>query len=292
MVLREAWKLSKKFCWRSSRLLLGLLFSATTHAGSTAFYYGALPPVEQLSRFNRVVVEAENVTPDERKSLLRNGVEVIAYVSLGEVNRTRFWFDEVKESWKRGENTAWNSVIVDLQNLEWHRYLLEKRLTPLWNQGYQGFFLDTLDSYMRLFSAEAQAQQRRGLVTLIAEIYRRFPGVKLVLNRGFEVMPEVFQYADGVVAESLFRRWNPVESRYLEVPKADRDWLLFELQRVVKDYHLAVTVIDYLPSESVELTKQVAQKIDLLGFSPWVSVPELNSISQGMLDFWGKKGVF
>jgi len=280
----KAWKQAKKSYWKSLLLFLGASLSSPLQA-TTVFYYGIQPPIEKLSLFNRAVVEAENVTVSERKALIRSGVEMFAYVSLGEVNRTRAWFSEIKESWKLGRNTAWNSVVVDLDNPEWHRYLLEKRLLPLWNRGYHGFFLDTLDSYMRVVSVRDKQQQQRGLVELISAIHARFPGVKLILNRGFEIMPEVFQYADGVVAESLYQRWDAIQAEYVEVPQEDRNWLLSQLNRVVEDYHLPVTVIDYLPNEAARLTQKIAHKIQHLGFSPWISVPSLDSISVGMLNF-------
>jgi len=290
MLINGVWRVIQSFCLKPFGYCLGFLYSVTVQgAVSTAFYYGTHPPIDKLVLFDRVVVEAENLTISERKSLIRGGVETFAYVSLGEVNRTRQWFDEIQKNWIRGENNDWNSVVIDLNNREWHRYLIEKRLLPLWNRGYHGFFLDTLDSYMTFSAGQDRKEQRQGLVDLITSIHRRFPGVKLILNRGFEVIPNVFQFIDGVVAESLFQRWNPVNKEYVEVPKGDRDWLLSQLNRISAEHQLPVTVIDYLPNSAVELSQSTAKKIEKLGFSAWISVPELDSVSVGMQNFLNQK---
>src|SRR5207302_681902 len=108
-------------------------------------------------------------------------------------------------------------------------------------------FLDTLDSYqISIKDPVAQALQVRALGNIIRAMHRRFPGVQLLLNRGFDVLPEIGHLAVGLVAESLFQGWNATTGSYVEVSEIDRNWLLMQLHEANERYHLPITVIDYV----------------------------------------------
>jgi hypothetical protein len=252
---------------------------------STAFFYGRDLPLEALSRYQRIVVEPDNVTDDELAFLQKHGTKVYAYLSIGEVRMDSPWSQQLEKDWVLGINKDWNTQVMDLSNSGWRDFLLDTKADKLWRQGYQGFFLDTMDSYQRVtITASGLSSQQLGIITLISTMKQQFSGVSLLFNRGFEVLDEVANLADGVVAESLFAGWNPTVSRYQEVSVKDREWLLNKLTTVRDKYQLPVTVIDYLPTGQRPLAIIIATKITGLGFSPWVSSMELNSMGVGMPD--------
>jgi hypothetical protein len=83
---------------------------------------------------------------------------------------------------------------------------IEHVIAPPWDKGYRGFFLDTLDSYRLAATTDAQrARQQAGLVAVIRAIKARYPDAKLIFNRGFEILPQVHDFAYAVVFESLFK---------------------------------------------------------------------------------------
>lgn len=270
-------------------VILKLLFSDFAHANEgppTAFFYGSHPPGELLSGYERVVVEADNVTAGELKRLSERGAIVYAYFSIGEVGPDRNWNNEIEESWKLGQNGAWKSAVMDMTSTGWRDYLLKKRLPELWHRGYKGFFLDTMDSYQLYAKSEPeQKRQQEGMVELIKAIKTQFPGVHLLFNRGFEILERVASLADGVAAESLFQGWNPGQAKYRDVPEADRAWLMEKLKVVKNRYALPVTVLDYVPPERRDLAESTAQKIKALGFIPWVSTPALDYMGVGAKDY-------
>lgn len=247
---------------------------------STAFFYGAPLPVLALSEFDRVVVEAENVK--DLDGLRAAGAEVFAYVSVGEAEAWRGSSRELPQTLFMGANPAWQSRVADLTLPGWRDYLIEQRMAQLWATGYRGFFLDTLDSYQIVAKdLEAQGAQSKALVEIIRAMHQRFPGVQLLFNRGFEVLPEVRALAVGLVAESLFQRWNPVAQVYESVSEKDRVWLLAKLNHARLRYGLPITVIDYVPPEKPELAWATARQIAALGFGPWVATPGLDMIFHG-----------
>lgn len=241
----------------------------------TAFFYGAQVPASALAKFERVVVEADQV-PDLR--LLRAaGADIFAYVSVGEAEGWRSSARALPPEWFLGCNASWGSRIADLTHPGWRHYLLDERMAGLWATGYRAFFLDTLDSYRIATKDAAQERaQTAALVQLVTAMHDCFPGVKLLLNRGFDVLPEVAQLCVGVVAESLFQGWHAGLKAYVRVSKADRRWLLNRLNDAKDRFGLPVTVIDYVSPAEPALARDTARRIAALGFSPWVSGPGLD----------------
>ena len=265
-------------------LPLGLLMLACTanrsDMRSTAFFYGHQVPVASLARFDRIVVQSDHI--DDLEALRASGAEVYAYLSVGEAEAWRLSSQSLPPSLFIGSNQAWGNRIADLTQPGWQHYLLEQRMARLWDIGYRGFFLDTLDSYqLATKDTHAKATQRKALVALIRAMHGRFPGVRLLFNRGFDLLPEVGQLATGLVAESLFRSWNPLTGEYVAVSDGDRSWLIARLDDARKRYGLPITVIDYLPQSDIALARVTARRIELLGYFPWIANPALDILSIG-----------
>lgn len=272
---------------RGLLLALGLwggLSHALAEEPSIAFFYGANPPVAELSLFDQVVLEPGHAPAEHLAALARGGAEAIAYVSVGEVSRSSAWRAAVKPSWRLARNEAWDSDILDPTQEGWRAFLLQ-RMDELWRAGFRGFFLDTLDSPLGVKADPAQvAARREALAGLIRQMHERFPTGKLLLNRGFELLPDVAAHCAGVAAESLFQGWDAGRARYTTVSETDRAWLLQRLNEVKERFHLPVVVIDYVPPSDRELARQTAAKIAEVGFTPWVTNAALDQLGIGSLE--------
>ena len=252
----------------------------TTEAPSIAFYYGSELPAAALAQFDHVVVQADQAEAAGIALLNRRGSTVFAYVSLSEVSQARA--SVLDKRWRLGDNPDWKSVIMDAAQPDFQRWLITTSFQPLWERGFRAFFLDNLDSYQRpVTTPEGRAAQVRGLAQIITDLHVRFPGVKLLFNRGFELLPQVAPLAVGVVAESLFQGWDPGKKIYGEVSAQDRSGLLKEL-RIVRDrYHLPLVIIDYVAEPERALRRTTAQRIASMGFTPWVTEHSLASVGMG-----------
>lgn len=242
---------------------------------SVAFFYGRPLPVAKLGGFAWVVVEPENVEPAELAALHRAGVEVFAYLSLGEARP-----GAADAAWTLGPNEDWGSVVVDPGAAGWRRRIHE-RVDALRGRGYRGLFLDTLDSYARTLRGEDLRRAAAAMAELVRAVVERHPGMKLFLNRGFELLPEVGGLASGVAAESLFFGWDPARKRYVEVPEPDRAWLAARLREVKERLRIPVVVIDYLPPARWAEGREAARRIEEMGFVPWISTPALDVVGVG-----------
>jgi len=248
---------------------------------SVAFFYGTHPPVNELKAFDAVVIDPDSgLTP----STYGNGPSrLFAYVSVGEVASGRSYAKQMKPDWLIGENKAWKSRVVDVSSPAWRDFFLDKVIEPLWQAGYRGFFLDTLDSYQLAAKKEDVPRMEAGLVSVIRAIRQRHPEARLIFNRGFEIFERVKDTAFAVVAESLFQNFNPSTGKYGEVPLSDREWLLSKLNEV-KNAGVPVIAIDYVPPGKRDLARQTAEKIKTLGFIPWVADKDLASLGVGAVE--------
>ena len=270
-------------------LSIGLLVSlpalALANDKNIAIYYASNPPVEMLSKFERVIVEADNIKPDELAQISKDGSNVFAYASIGEVSPTRTWYSKVKKEWILGKNVAWDSDVMDLSNPEWQDFLLSEVINPLWASGYRGLFLDTLDSF-KLFAltAEKQAIQTAALQSFLKRVKKHYPEIKLIANRGFEIIPHIAKQLDAVAAESLYASWDNIHKKYTETSESDQKWLLSHLKSIQSEHHLDIIIIDYVPPKKRAYAQNIAKKIQEQGFIPWVSTPALNYIGVSSID--------
>lgn len=258
------------------QLWLLLLLSWPALAGdSLALFYGAQPPLSELRAYDHVVLEPDHVPQAPSDALTR----WYAYVSVGEVHPQRGYRADIPASWIIGRNSAWAADIIDQSQPEWPRFFLDKVITPLWQRGYRGFFLDTLDSYQLIsHDAASRQQQEHGLLRVLQLIKQHYPQARLISNRGFELLPQAAPYIDMLVAESLYQGWDASKNQYRPVPAADREWLSSKLKQVQQQYHKPVGVIDYVDPAKREQAREVAKKISADGFIPWVSTPALDQL--------------
>ena len=251
--------------------------SALAAPGSVAFFYGTEPPWPELAQFDWVVLEPSHANSEGLQSLRSEGAKPFAYLAVGES------LDEEASdpALALGRNAAWASKVMNLASPAWHEHLLQKA-RGFQAQGYQGLFLDTLDSY-QLLPETQRAAQLQGLKVFIERLHRELPGLALFFNRGFEVIEGLSWQPDAVAAESLYASWDQAAQVYIPVSPDDQTWLKGKFAEL-KQRGIPVVVIDYLPPERREEARQLAQRLSAEGYIPWVSVPALDYLGLSTLE--------
>ncbi|WP_157662680.1 bifunctional glycoside hydrolase 114/ polysaccharide deacetylase family protein [Sulfuriferula sp. AH1] len=263
---------------RLSAILL-LFFSLHAHAFNAAFFYGT-PFPQELRIYDAIIVEPDHTDFAKVADDMQN--KLYAYTSLGEVGPDKPYASSIPATAKIARNPAWTSDVMDQTSPAWRAFYLEKIVAPLWQRGFRGIFIDTLDSYqLAAITPQARAVQEAGMVETLRQLRSRFPGIRIILNRGFEILPHVHDWITAVAAEALFQGWNNAVHAYVPVNESDRQWLLARLNQVRNDYHLPVIVIDYAAPSQHQSARELAQKIHAAGFIPWVSDPGLDMIGVG-----------
>ncbi|AOU97144.1 hypothetical protein BI364_03220 [Acidihalobacter yilgarnensis] len=264
-------------------ILLAWLFcglpawAAAGQQPSVAFFYGPHPPVDVLQSFDWVVVQPySDVDPRQADTA---HTRYFAYVSLGEMGKASPLAASLPASCHLGTDAPWNSWVVDQASTICRQFYLDRVIKPLLARGFNGFFLDTLDSYrLTLKQSDAQAAYRSGLVALIRDIRRLDPRATFILNRGFELLPALQDVGVvGVAAESLYQGWDQARQRYVTVKPDDTKWLLGQL-RAVRKSGLVSIAIDYLPPNRQQAAELDAKRIEADGIVPYVTNASLDIV--------------
>lgn len=248
--------------------------------GSVSFWYADNPPLEELAQFDWTVLEPGHVEAGDIAYLKAQGSVPFAYLSVGEFDG-QLGDQPLARGASEVRNDAWNSQVMRLDSPQWREHLLA-RAASLREQGYQGLFLDTLDSFQ--LQAEAQQEpQRLALLSLLRELHRREPQLKLFFNRGFEVLPELPGVAAAVAVESIHAGWDAAAGRYRQVPQGDRDWLRPRLE-AIRASGTPIVAIDYLPAGKRREARELAARLQAEGFVPYVTTPDLDSLGVGPVE--------
>lgn len=279
-------------CWRLIISVCLVLFAGPVGARDVvglrpgmAFHYGESPPVSELAHFEWVVLEPDHARGRDLELLVEAGSVPLAYLSLGEVDAGRSFRKELGSEIFAGKNESFGSDLVDQRQPGWRRFILERYVPGLVERGFGGLFLDTLDSYQLLeIEGSTAGEQAAALAALIGEIDRRFPGLVIVMNRGFELLDEVGEYVEGLVAESLFRGYDFSKREYVEVSEAARSWLLARFLEARDRHGLVVGSIDYVPPGDSALARQTVERIHELGLVPWVTDAGLQTMGRGLVE--------
>ena len=227
--LKDALRQGPRYLVLACALLAGSAWAQPTPA--VALYYGSGIALSEFGNFDILVVD-----PDHAAAPGLPATQVYAYASVTEVHPTRAYYDQIPAQWKLARNADWQSDVIDQSIAQWPDFFADTVIAPLWQQGYRGFFLDTLDSYRLARDFDEQAQQQ-GLVRVINTLHQRFPGIQLIFNRGFELIPQLPGKVQMVAAESLYRAWNARTGRYEEVPKDARAWLRGQFRTIQERDH-------------------------------------------------------
>ncbi|RMH79962.1 MAG: polysaccharide deacetylase [Acidobacteria bacterium] len=268
-------------------LLSSLIVYAQARDLSVGFILYRQPPDEAFYLYDWLVVDPDNFPAErlEEKFYLRNRrtQKLIAYVSIGELEPYRVYFKEAKKEWVLGENRAWDTLVADIRK-EGYREFLMKRVFPKLS-GFDGFFLDTLDSYQLVLKKEEERKEyERELLNFIKNLRKAYPEKLLLINRGFEVMEGLTGVVNGLVAESLFYGIDLSRDKaYKKMKDDETQWLLERLKKA-KELGFEVIVVDYVDPKDRKLARELRERIRSLGFIPFISDRYLSSLGLSLYE--------
>lgn len=234
----------------------------------------------EIAKFDLAVLDSD--AHPELRNLSRTGTILIGYVSLGEAAEYRtYWPNVVGKSWLLDKNPNWDSYFVDVRAEEWHRVLTEKIIPGILQKGFDGLFLDTIDTakYLEKYHPDGKYPgAQAAMVKLIKRIRQKFPKVFILGNRGFSILDETGRWLDGVVAESVFSTLD-FERDTVRV-RSEQEYAkeIALLQRAKNKFGLEVFTLDYLPPANDNQIQAVIARSRSLGFLPYISTKELDRI--------------
>jgi uncharacterized protein (TIGR01370 family) len=207
----------------------------------------------------------------------------LGYLSLGEVHSSRGYAGHMeKMGLLLSGNPNWEGArYVELRDPRWKARVVNELIPGILASGFNGIFLDTLDSAEFLESSDPG--RFKGMTDAAADVVKtiraRFPRITIMVNRGYAVMPKIAQDIDMLLGESVCSTFEYDSGKYVRVKPADIRWQLDRMQeaRRVKP-SLQLFSLDYWdPADSAGVARIYEEQI-AQGFSPYVATIDLRQI--------------
>jgi len=194
-------------------------FTTSKMAGETGrwlVYYSNQEPITTFQPYSCVILDSQYHPP--LAPLVKMGKNVVGYVSLGEASRHYSYFEELKSEGLlvRPSPTWEGNQYVDIRDTRWLTRVREKIIPQVLRQGFQGLFLDTLDSALHL-EQTAPAQyggMAAAAVQLIRDIRREYPRITLVINRAYSLLERLDSDIDVALGESVYATFDFENKKY------------------------------------------------------------------------------
>ncbi|KOF03483.1 hypothetical protein OB69_06260 [Roseivirga seohaensis subsp. aquiponti] len=246
------------------------LFAQKVQPSSVLICYGKINP-DQIQGYKYVILESEHYTAFDIKLIKENNENVLGYISVGEVSKSRFYYNQLKES-TLGKNKIWESYYLNLRDGNTQKVLLSF-VDKIAKKGFDGLFLDTVDTF-----AEWGPYPNMGddLVNLLKMMKDKYPDFHLMQNAGLSLIPKSAKYINTVAIESVATNYSFDKSEY-----GMHKWNEFykrveELQEIRKKYQLPVILIEY--ADSRRLYQKVKQQIAPLKWDYFIGQIGLQTI--------------
>lgn len=262
-------------------LVLTLPVAASGNEIPWVVYYSDQAGINTFNPYRLVILDSDRHPPV--RLLTARGKTVLGYISAGEVESRRAYFDAVRaEGILLQENKNWpGSFFVDVRDSRWRRRVVDELVPAVLGAGFGGVFLDTLDNPPYL--EETEPRKYRGMsdaaAALVAAIRARYPAIKLAMNRGYAILPRVEQHLDYVLGESVRADYDFETKKYRRVPEP----LYLEQVRILQGAkkrrpQLQILTLDYWNPVDRAGVARIYREQRARGFHPYVATVELDRI--------------
>ena len=252
---------------------------------SYSCYYGAGHTADLLTR-DAAIIETKTQSVADVNALRAAGRLAIGYISIGEDSELRTgdtkgpggydsaYFDRDHDN-VPDKNATWNSYFANAASPSWRARFLARADEMLKTHGVDGLFLDTVETSL------SYPDSLKSMVSLIRELRARHPDTVIVLNRGWDLLPDLGAAPDGIMFESFTLSYDFTEKRYVTMRASAWDQGLAVWQKLIqpaqKKYGLVALALDYAPAADSPEISLAYDRAATLGMIPCVTSIMLDS---------------
>lgn len=153
-----------------------------------------------------IAIEPDDYTADKVKAIKAKGYKVLAYLSVGTLEKERSWFKKY-EKYKLKRLGDWpNEYYIDVRKTAWQDFLIS-RAKALKAKGFDGWWLDNIDVYSEYKSSK--------MFDAIGNVFLKLQAMNgyVMINGGSEWIDDCIdkgkklsKYLDGYTQEEVFSR--------------------------------------------------------------------------------------
>ncbi|MEE9364021.1 MAG: endo alpha-1,4 polygalactosaminidase [Cellulophaga sp.] len=217
--------------------------------------YGKISP-EMIKGYGLVIIETQHYSALEIEIFKSNNETVLGYLSITEVHKSSFFYNEIKE-YTIGENKNWGSSYLDISNVTC-REVLFKVISKMIEKGVDGLFLDNLDNVSQWGNLK---EKKEPLISFIKEIKDRNPSLYLMQNSGLFLNNELKKSTNSILVESLLTAYNFETRSYTFRDAALKKKLLKNLKKITNK---SVYLVEY--ADELEMKNKIEEELKSIGF--------------------------
>ncbi len=244
-------------------------------------YYGEALPSSDFDDYDIIVFDRDKHPPVQ--NLKAKGKILLGYVSVGEAEKYRPDYEDIRATHALlEENPNWKGhYAVDVRRPEWTQYLIQEVIPQVIRQGFHGIFIDTLDSAEDL---EAKNPKKyAGMIKAAAEVVRtirlNYPDLRIMVNRGFAVMPAIAGDVDYLLAESVLANYDFKKKKASFFPDTVYQEYVDKMQALKREApQLRLVTLDYWDMKDVGGVKKIYARQKANGFMPYVTTIGLDRV--------------
>ena len=231
---------------------------------------GAAEVADRLGSFGLVVVDGELATADEVAALRARGVTVLAYLSVGTIEKWRSWYPDLKR-FRLGAWADWKDEwFADVSRAKLRRQLADRIAPQILAKGFDGLLLDNVDM-IETRNHGAQRPGMRKLVLALADLVHGQGRLLFTQNGhwGLETLG-LIDAIDGWNREDVTWTYDFDRKRYVHQRPGATRAALAEL-RDMQERGLLTTATDYTPSGDSQALEEAVANACGAGALPYVS---------------------
>jgi len=265
-------------------LFIELLSSLTAHAAVNekfVVYYSDKEPVTSFDDYDLLVFDSR-YHPDIQP-ISEGRKTILGYISLGEIEQGTPYFLLMKNGGiLLNENENWKGAYsIDIREPLWQKTVIEEMIPGILRDGFNGIFIDTLDSSIELERSNPKkyAGMADAAIRLIQAIRLHYPDIKIMLNRAYAIMPKVSPYIDMELGESVLHTYNFNKKSYEPVDNEQYISQVKWLQNAkLRNKKLKIYTLDYADKNDSTKIANIYRIQRANGFIPYVTTISLNEL--------------
>lgn len=259
-----------KILFLAIAMLVSMQASAQQTKDNILFCYGDLFP-EKVKGYDFLILESIHFSAKNIQTFKKHNQNVLAYISLGEVNAGAPHYRELKEV-TLSKNEIWNSYVLNLGDTTTQK-VLEQIIDNHLKKGFNGIFLDNIDNYTKWGPTPEKLPE---LLRFLRAIKTKYPTAHLMQNAGLEILPQTASLVNSVAVESVATDYNFKNKSYQLRAKKEFTARLEQIQTLSKEHNRPIILIEY--AKTKKMIKAVKKRIAGAGLPYFIGHIELQTI--------------
>lgn len=258
------------YFWLLPCVLISTMISTQYHNNTVLFCYGKVNP-SHIKHYSTVILESAQFTTAEIKLIKSSNKNVLAYISLGEINKTSKYYKELKD-FTLGKNKNWESYYLDIKS-EKTKKVLQSAIQESIYKGFDGMFLDNIDNYSKF---GPQKEDGKDLVQFLKILSEKFKNKQFIQNAGLDFLPETNKYVSGVVVESVASDYSFNTKKYGLRAEDDFKARLKTIRDASIKYKINFILVEYADTKS--LHDKIVARLSSSSFEYFIGKINLQTI--------------